>query len=264
MVKDLFDGLNPEEKQPRREPHVTTSVLEQLTRGFHVLANQRTVDESYDTLRENCKKIIPHQYTAKDVENLSQILNWPEELDDGDWIAGEYLSALISLAPARKFIIHTLDPPRDYANLGVDNTKILDIYGDAKGTLGNCMKSGRIRLFGNAEEVGTAMRLGKITIEGEATNAGMEMRGGTILVRKDCHEAGENMHGGKIIIKGNCKDVGEGMNGGEIYVHGFAVYVGLGMTSGNIYLCGTYKELHGFIGNIYHHGKLIFKDGKRL
>jgi len=79
---------------------------------------------------------------------------------------------------------------------------------------------------------------------------------------------GDGMKGGKITVNGNAGDwVGDCMEDGEITINGNARDgVGGYMEGGKIHLNGDYKSLSDYIpgGNIYHRGKLIVKNGRRL
>jgi len=90
-----------------------------------------------------------------------------------------------------------------------------------------------------------------IMIDGDAGDfVGLDMEGGAIVVNgRAGREIGRGMRNGKIIVNGNAGDtVGRYMEGGEIRLEG------------DYYLLSD--NVRG--GSIYHKGKLIVKDGKRL
>jgi len=79
---------------------------------------------------------------------------------------------------------------------------------------------------------------------------------------------GNRMEDGEITVNGNAGWwVGWNMKDGKITINGNAGYgVGNRMEDGEIHLNGDYESLGGYIsgGNIYHKGKLIVRDGRRL
>lgn len=83
-----------------------------------------------------------------------------------------------------------------------------------------------------------------------------------------CHK----MESGIIELKGNCfGDIGTEMEGGKIYVFG-DIHIGISsighrMLGGEIHIGGEYDAIipdRTYGGNIYHKGKLIVKDGRRI
>ena len=78
---------------------------------------------------------------------------------------------------------------------------------------------------------------------------------------------GGYMKDGRIEVKGNAGDwVGYGMEGGRIEVKGNAGDgVGCEMKNGEIHINGEYEGFGNKIkGDIYHRGKLIIKDGRKV
>ena len=147
--------------------------------------------------------------------------------------AGLFLSALINNSKEKNFIIITKHFGEAIDHIGFRNTKNITIQVNA------------------GSNVGFEMERGSITVNGNAMS-----------------EVGREMNGGSIIVNGNIDGlVGWGMKNGTVTVKGNAgIPVGYKMNGGTIFLEGSYKllaeEIRG--GNIFHKGKQIVKDGKRL
>jgi hypothetical protein len=77
---------------------------------------------------------------------------------------------------------------------------------------------------------------------------------------------GELMQSGTIHAENAGNFLGYFLDGGTIYAENSGKFVGGYMRGGTIHIENTYQslsdEIHG--GNIYHQGKLIVKDGKRI
>ncbi|MCH7850993.1 MAG: hypothetical protein IH845_05105, partial [Nanoarchaeota archaeon] len=99
---------------------------------------------------------------------------------------------------------------------------------------------------------------------------GYRNKGRTVTIDGNCDGGiGYEMESGKLIIKGNVEsDLGDHMKGGEIIIEGnTGVDTGFRMLGGIIRLEGEYisVDIDNFIGGeIYHKGKLKFKDGKKV
>lgn len=252
----------------------------------------------YDTALELVKKV---NCTSRDITNFSMALtNLQHDQGFDPEKIGHFLSALINNCKDKEFTIFTesLGGP---GFLSYENTKFVTIIGNVGRDVGFKMKSGKIVVQGNAgyhagnrmergsitvkgdaeNDIGYRMRGGSITIEGNAEdNVGYEMHGGEITVNGNAgYAVGWDMGGGKIIVGGNVGGyTGQHMRGGSLIVEGDAgERVGDGMgfrgrgdnkdpEGGEIHLNGKYSSLADNIrrGNIYHKGKLIVKDGKRV
>lgn len=194
------------------------------------------------------------KYSSEDVTNFSIAL--AEFQEDGfyNYRAGLLLSALVNESKEDNFMIITEHLGQRIDKLGHHNKKNLVIQGNTGGSVGEWMESGTVTVQGDVGRwVGINMKDGRITIQG---NAG--------------YGVGCSMEAGKIIVKGNAgADVGRYMKGGTIIVKGNAGdNVGFEMEGGKIHLEGKYGSFYGpkrgEIPRIYHKGRLIVKDGKRL
>ena len=147
---------------------------------------------------------------------------------------GLFLSALMNVHKEKSFVLITrhLDCVPDY--FGYKNTKNIVVQGNLSSWVGDTMCDGKIVVNGNV-----SLYLGHF------------MAGGTIEINGDVgSDCGENMEGGSIFIKGNAEREVGSINGGDIYIEGD--YESLSNS----------KDIKG--GNIFHKGKQIVKNGKRL
>jgi len=165
---------------------------------------------------------------------------------------GCYLSALINGSKDKDFNIITNYLTKTIDYIGYKNTKNIDVNGSVGRWVGFRMEGGKITINGNTGwYVGDRMKDGKITVNG---NAGVWV--------------GFFMENGKITINGNAGDrVGYEMKDGKITIKGNAGdWIGWYMEGGKIHLNGDYESLSNYIngGNIYHKGKLIVENGRKL
>jgi len=260
---DLFGKLQPEEKVEIIKPKVKRN--ETLDR----------IVEKYKEGLENCglysekklkieipegeywryyiaKSSAPLEIPSERITEFSLLLGEHENNTHFESFTGCYLSALINESKDKDFKIITNHLTKTIDYIGYENTKNIDVNGNAGNWVGNGMKDGKITVNGNAGNlVGDEMKDGEITVNGNARNG-----------------VGWNMKNGKITVNGNAGDVvGFEMKGGEITINGNAEGgVGYEMKDGEIHLNGDYKSLSGYIpgGNIYHKGKLIVENGKRV
>ena len=98
---------------------------------------------------------------------------------------------------------------------------------------------------------------------------GYKNNGKYITVKGDAgDEVGNSMKDGKVNVFGNAGDyVGWSMKGGKIIIKGdVGDHLGSNLSGGEIHVYGDYRLLPSDIngGNIYHKGKLIVKDGRKL
>jgi hypothetical protein len=278
-AEDLFDCLgNEEEKKMDRKVKVHNNPgLERIIQIYKEVASPSKL---YDSLNRphlfysDCLNAISNlkNYNANTINLFSIIMpdlirgrDFPDEI-----AIGYYLSSLINNCSEDRF---SLDINDDLLinNIGYENNgKQININGSVCGCLGEEMNSGEILVNGNADYgIGGCMCGGKITING---NAGEELggraSGGVIILNGNAgHGVGSNNEGGLIIINGNCAGlVGEEMTNGVIIINGnSAAGVGEYMTGGIIHLNEDYElsqNIQG--GDIYHKGKLIVKDGRRV
>ena len=85
------------------------------------------------------------------------------------------------------------------------------------------------------------------------------------------YHLGSDMKSGRIHIYGNAgNQLGSGMSGGEIIIEGNVGYHALhGMVGGIVRIQGEIAELERLgscarAGDVYHKGRLIMKDGRRI
>ena len=146
---------------------------------------------------------------------------------------GQFLSVLINNCRKKEFTISTKHFGIPIDALSFKAKKRITIQGDVRTLAGYGMQRGSITINGNAEN-----------------NLGMFAVGSSITVNGNAGDwVGWNMKNSTITVKGNA---------GE--------RIGRFMRSGTIFLEGEYTSLSDEIkgGNIFHKGKQIVKNGKRL
>ena len=179
------------------------------------------------------KSSAPSKISSDNITEFSLLLEEHENKNYFGVFTGWYLNALINRSKDKDFKIFTNYLSKTIHYIGYKNRKNIVVNGNAGWGVGGGMKDGKITVSGNAgDEVGFFMENGKITINGNVGNS-----------------VGYNMKDGEITINGNT-----------------GRRVGWDMKDGKIHLNGDYKSLGDFIlgGNIYHKGKLIVENGKRL
>jgi len=277
---DIFDELGPleehEQKKFKVECNPITDVfirgLEMMIEGYSEKYPDKYPYEGdvEKGVEEVCEGLPLPKYGARDVEAFSLMLSSEDyKTNFFEHYAGTWLNALIQRCPDEKITIHTY-----HLNVRLDRIgrghkgKYLTINGDVGPRCGIDMKSGIIRVIGNARDhLGMAMEGGEIIVERNAVNfVGHRMKGGIIRVKgRLAYELGMDMEGGEIIVWGSTETfVGSNMKGGKITVEGVAgKAIGRGMQGGEIYLNGPYESIkhRGTSGGkIYHKGKLIVRD----
>jgi len=255
---DLFDNLGEEQEQePNREFEVNRSpeakkiikMYERLIPDYHGHTGKD---------REFFESQLPGNHDAIDitafVANLIQYENDPIPY----YHAGPFISALINTCRERDIVIpaahlsgskgiHPLDSTIQHAK-----GKNIKVTGNTGSYCVSHIQECTVRILGDsASWLATGIRDSEIYVEGDVT----------VMV-------GSGMKSGKIYVKGNARSyVGHEMKGGEIYIDGDAgIDVGSSLREGTIYLNESYQSLGvGMIGgNIYHKGKLIVENGRRL
>jgi hypothetical protein len=213
--------------------------------------NTRLVDTNHDLYSKQLNQI---EYTYRDVLAFSRYLVVYRETDQFDLKAGVFLSALVNSGKGAKYTLDlaSLNIPLSY--IGHKNTKKVRIFGDVGENAGNLAKSGILHFYGNVGD-----------------NCGFFQRGGSIIVDGNAgSNAGGNMDKGRLIINGNAENtVGNWMSGGTIILRGDAgIELGRRISGGTIYVNGKIGSLSDDYywsgGNIFHKGKQIVKDGKKV
>jgi len=258
---DLFDGLDGEQSQVQRVPTIKQSAgLVAIVEGFKELARSietlslpiAFASRRYPAIYETFAQFVPKEYASSDITSF--LLEPVDAAVKYHLPYREfYASALINKCAEPTITLITLHLETLLNFVGVCNeSKRIEVHGDLFEGAGACMSAGSLIIKGNA-----------------ADGLGRKMNGGEIIVERNVgHYAGEEMRGGKITITGSTgSKAGFRMHGGELYVHGKADWgVGDDMTGGTIHLLGPIDEQLGTTkgGNIYHKGKQIVKDGKKL
>jgi len=238
-AQDHFDQLGEESEQELREIEIVkTPALEEMLKGFSKLirfGNSRTIDMNSDSFYEACGLIRPDSYEANDIRNFSILLKQfqKEDMRIIKNCAGSYLSNLINYCPTQeeKFSVLTTHLDGEVKNLGYRNCKTINVIGNV------------------GDNAGCGMAAGKLIISGKAGDyLGYEMEEGNIVASEAGDYLGMGMKSGSIVIKGNAGwGIGDGARGGEIHVDGKIRAI-----------------LNDLGGNIYHKGKLIVKNGRKL
>jgi formylmethanofuran dehydrogenase subunit C len=249
-AEDLFDNLQPEEKQPetRKIEVVKSERLEEIVRGFEKYFK---IFEEFNWQRDENKisglfKIIP---TSKEILDFSILINEYQYEDMFKSKAGIYLSALINKSDDKEIIITTDHLEKFPSSIGYKNYyKTIRINNNTGNFLGSNMQGGKIFARTAKNHVGYKMKGGIIHLDNAGNNLGMLLNRGKIYVKN----------------AGDC--IGWYMKAGTIYVENTGEGVGYYMQGGTIHIENTYQslsdEIHG--GNIYHQGRLIVKDGVKL
>ena len=235
-TRDLLDSLGDEHEDigDKKIELARNPTLEAIIRCFEIVVPDK--GNFRNELRHvNRDLLSEHEIRASDIEAFSLLLRqYEQRIGLPSYEVGSYLSSLIERCLDSEVIIHTghLETPIDY--LGRDNDgKSIRIKGDAGSYLGSGMISGTIIVEGNA-----------------SFGAGWGMKGGTLIIEGDGgNNLARNMVGGEIHLKGNMDfHLGEDMIGGTIYVN------------------GNYKHIAENIrgGNIYHKGRPVVLNGKRI
>jgi len=239
-VGDLFDSLGEENEQPEerkievRKDQKLISLLDSFER--HLAADIRgplLIEENeYRAASELFRKFQP--VSPHDIGRFVLGMKQYEDSDGFDMRAGRFLSGLINESPFDNFSITTSHFQNPLGGIGYRNVKSIHIRQDAGPLLGDLMSKGGITLEGNA-----------------GSYLGLCMSGGKIVVNGDCGpHAGTDMENGVLVINGNIGPYfANRMKGGEIHINGEKPP-------------GAYT--YNFGGRIYHKGKLIAKDGRRI
>jgi glutamate synthase domain-containing protein 3 len=182
-----------------------------------------------DYYRRILTAIADIQFTAKDVEEFSLVLEEYQQERYFSRKASLFLSALINSGKDSHYIIHTQHLAKPLNSIGFKNEKDITVDGNTGNYVGDSMEGGTIIVNGDAKDrCGFLMRGGSITVDGDVGN-----------------DVAWDLIGGRITINGNAGNkVGIWMNGGEIRLEG--EYESLS------YYCWIYG------GRIYHKGELIF------
>jgi len=243
-VNDLFNKLQPEKRVEIIKPKVKRNetldrIIEKYNEGLENLGlyiedNLKIkIPENEDAFYYIAKSSAPSEIQSKEITEFSLLLGEYENKKYFRDFTGYYLSALINGSKEQDFKIITNYLSKTIYEIGYENTKNIDVNGNAGNWVGYEMKDGEITVNGNAGRwVGDRMKGGKITVNGNAED-----------------DVGWQMKRGKITINGNAGEA-----------------VGWYMEGGRIHLNGDYKYLAGYIlgGNIYHKGKLIVENGRML
>lgn len=239
---DLFDKLGREDEQPAdKKIEVRRGNVEKLLKifqevlqhnGYHFddMDDYGEFSRQYFRQSQQLLRIKRMRPKTKDIQDFLRVV-WHSTEKVNSCDLGSYISACITQCRDKEIKLaaaYFREPP---LILGMNNNgKKITIAGKTKERIGSDMKNGEIILMGDTESLlGAGMSGGKIVIYGHAG-----------------FRAGWFMHGGRIEVFGNAgKDVGYEMYGGEIYLH------------------GHYESIHESCeGKIYHHGKLVMKDGR--
>jgi len=259
----LFDQLKPEKRVEIIKPKVKRNeTLDIIVNGYEKgLENlgiyledklKIKIPEYEDDWYYIAKSSAPSKIPSNNITEFSLLLGEYENKKYFENFTGWYLSALINSSKEQDFKIFTNYLTKTIDDIGYENVKNIDVNGNVGYGVGDEMKNGEITINGNAGEgVGWDMKNGKITVNGNAGDL-----------------VGDGMKNGKIIVNGNAGEgVGWNMKDGEITVNGNAGnWVGWYMKGGEIHLNGDYEILSKYIsgGNIYHKGKLIVENGRKL
>jgi hypothetical protein len=230
-VEDLFDSLQPEEKQPEdlRIKVEKSERLEELVRGFEEVLKIKVNNskQGYNDFQK-IVQIIP---TSKEILEFSILLIEYQDNKIFENRSGLYLSLLINRSNEKEFTINTRHLEKLPNVIGYKNNgKIIRINGDAGWFLGENMQGGVIHVKNTRDAVGFFMQDGEIYVKKTRGFLGDYMQGGTIHVKNAGFNVGHSMHEGTIHIENTYQSLSD--------------------------------EIHG--GNIYHQGRLIVKDGVKL
>jgi len=235
VVSDPFSHYKPEdEKHIKKFKVEEDETLQQLKDTFKRVrygsVDTSSYKEEYDRALSLVYKL---KYNSSDITKVLFALPEVRGRKYFNFNAGLFLSALINNCKDEKFVLITEHLSMAIDCIGYMNTKQITIQGNVGNYLGRSMENGLITTYGNAGD-----------------SIGFEMNGGSIIIHGNAEdEAGSCMKEGTITIKGNAgRSVGH-------YLH-----------SGTIFLEGDHTSLSNNIGfgNIFHNGKQIVKDGKRL
>jgi len=242
QMEDLLGGLGGESEHTKREfvvesnPAVDTMVqgLNTLSEHYEYLPFKNSDSRMYNM----CKDYVPSEYSSRDITQFCvALLRYESDFREPrrcfSQCAGLYISALINQCPEKTVTVMTKHLTFKIHSLGIRNEDhIIIVQGDAGDDLGGQMSGGKIVVENNAEEC-----------------------------------LGYNMSGGEIVVHGDIK----GKIGGFIQYHNSnpgpgTTPQGPRMYGGIIRIEGNYDKLTTNLqgGNIYHKGKLIVKDGKRV
>jgi len=260
---DLFGKLQPEEKVEIIKPKVIRNeTLDLIVRDYEKgLENyglylegklKIEITEGEPAIYYITKISAPSETPSNNITEFSLLLGEHENNKYFENFTGWYLSDLINSSKEQDFKIFTNYLSKTIHYIGYENRKNIDVNGNAGRMVGEEMEGGKITVNGNAGRwVGCHMKDGEITINGNVEwGVGDEMKDGEITVNGNAGRmVGEYMEGGKITVNGNAGDeVGYMMKDGKIHLNGDHEYLS--------------EYIHG--GNIYHKGKLIVKNGRRL
>jgi formylmethanofuran dehydrogenase subunit C len=211
-AEDLFDSLQPEEKEPKqRKIEIKKSErLEQIVKGFEeaLKIDINKLPNFYQTyicpynVISDFIQITP---TSKEITEFSILLNdYPDKITE--YHSGLYLSALINKSDEQEILINIrhLEIPPHFIGFK-NNGKIIKIIGDLGDSLGKNMIAGKIYAEKAEDYVGYSMQGGTIHVITAGNQIGYHMQGGTIHVKNAGNCVGDCMIGGTIHIEDKYK-----------------------------------------------------------
>jgi len=246
---DIFDELGPLEEHEQKKFKVERSpVLEEIIIAFQKIL--LIPERGKVAQMEKTAELLPKEYLSADILAFCEAVAAYQSHGQFCNIAGYFLCSLANLCAAEHIVIRT-DHLHPVDHLGSRScNKHIKVLGDVGAYAGSSMEGGSLHITGSTLNQLGFDSSGSIRVDGNTgMNAGIRSRG-TIRI-------------GGLARSG----VGRAMRGGTITVEGdVTTHVGQGMRGGEIYLNGEYQSLGGDIqgGNIYHKGKPIVKDGKKL
>lgn len=230
VAVDWFSKFKPEDEKEILIPKVVENETLQKMKIAIDLFSESYCPTNLDKYNNAAKLLRQIEYSARDVTNFSLAL---AQLKLNEYVVGFFMSALVNESKEEKLTVITehLDPPPHV--FGAWNLKHILV----RGNLG--------------EDVGAYMRGGSITVLGDVSDLlGEKMTGGTVTVNGNAGiYVGHFLEGGTIILNGNARGtVGEYMEGGTIHIN------------------GEYPQISHDIkkGDIFHKGKQIVKNGRRV
>jgi formylmethanofuran dehydrogenase subunit C len=271
-----FGKYKEESKGAVRERVVDDDPLK-LILGLWREYDSEEKDDAYEMYFPIAKAIGSIEYSTEDIMRFCASLSGFIEEKCFGIKAGVFLSALMNAGSDSEYVLDLSHVEEDIESIGLFNEKRITLIGDFGNYVGDCMRSGSLRIKGNVEDsAGFKMEGGEIIIEGCAEEKlGNIMRGGSIHVMGCCgNQAGNEMKGGEIIVEEDVYGtVGNEMKGGTITINGdmikqtyrsdgttvHAGTAGMDMEGGEIHLNGRYYATEANVrkGRIYHKGKLI-------
>jgi len=218
LAQKRFSGFKPElEKEVRGKSVVESEMQSQLKKLWGAWKGPtycESPDFNYYLLLTSSSLFKSVKPTPGDITvfclSLPALLEEKSFSDDIELKIGLFLSALINHSKAKEFEIPLEHLGVRANSLGFRNRKALIIKGAVGNSLGEEMRGGTIRLFGNCgNEAGSWMKGGRIEITGDS---GAEL--------------GHRMEGGEIHVAGTIALLSHDISGGKIYNLGRLVYGG--------------------------------------